>query len=150
MRTYRATCWGQRYAVRADWARPENNIASEGEDGDWPDMGIQVATHGPADAMRELLRRDVQASGADDPRNDDDIDQAVEDIAGVVTYVIESRDEGSRTGWSEDGALGSASARDNRFPTEAAAWASVRDIFGDEDEGDFRVRECTADGAEDK
>jgi hypothetical protein len=61
----------------------------------------------------------------------------------MASWRIEGADEGSPTGWSSDAIVGSASERDNVFPSAAAARCAARDVFGDEvSEGDdWRVVE---------
>jgi len=57
--TYETTCWGQRYAVRADWVQASSPVQVRYEDQPWDSdpAGRQVADfrHRPAAALRTFI-----------------------------------------------------------------------------------------------
>ena len=57
---YYTRCWGQRYAVRADWARASDTVETRYEDGKWTTSPHQVAEfrHRPAEALRWFISAD--------------------------------------------------------------------------------------------
>lgn len=87
MATYdvRTRCWGQPFAVRADWAQPACEIRTLSEDG-WTGSGRQVGGTTARQALREHLQA-VATDGGDDPQAESvvaEIEQAVERAVEVT------------------------------------------------------------------
>ena len=82
--TYRTECWGQRYAVRADWAQASDPVEVRYEDEDWSldECGRQVADfrHRPESAMRAWL---LAGEDADDP-------DILADVGAAAEAMVES------------------------------------------------------------
>ena len=80
MTIYETKCWGDTYAIRADWAQAASPVQQRDDDGQWIPTGWQVANvrHSSELAMRRVLMQIARTSG-DDERKDTvrDVERAV-------------------------------------------------------------------------